>query len=201
MNVQEIDVLEHRSPGLGVVPLLVERWSPRAMSGEALSGSELARLFEAARWAPSSYNDQPWRFLYAHRDSRHWDVFFDLLVDFNRQWADKAAVLIVVLSRRTREKTGGPAPTHSFDTGASWQNLALQGSAMGLVVHGMGGFDYERARRDLQVPAEYAVEAMVAVGHPAVVEALPEGLRKLEMPSGRKEIEEIAFEGLMPSST
>ncbi len=201
MNVQEIDVLEHRSPRHEVVPLLVERWSPRAMSGEALSGSELARLFEAARWAPSSYNDQPWRFLYAQRDSRHWDVFLDLLVDFNRQWADKAAALIVVLSRTTREQTGGPAPTHSFDTGAAWQNLALQGRAIGLVVHGMGGFDYDRARRDLQVPPEYAVEAMVAVGHPADIEALSPDLRNLEVPSGRKEIEEIAFEGMLPSST
>ncbi len=171
------------------------------MSGESLPGSELARLFEAARWAPSSYNDQPWRFLYAHRQSPHWDTFLDLLVDFNRQWADKAAVLIVMLSRTTREENGQPAPTHSFDAGAAWQSLALQGRAMGLVVHGMGGFDYDRARRDLQVPQEYAVEAMAAVGHPATAGALPEGLRELEVPSGRKEIAEIAFEGPMPRST
>ena len=168
------------------------------MSGESLPDSELARLFEAARWAPSSYNDQPWRFLYAHRDSPHWDTFLDLLVDFNRQWADKAAVLIVMLSRTTREKNGQPAPTHSFDAGAAWQNLALQGRAQGLVVHGMGGFDYDRARQDLRVPPEYAVEAMAAVGKPAAVEALPEGLREMEVPSGRKEIAEIAFEGPMP---
>ena len=167
------------------------------MSGESLPDSELARLFEAARWAPSSYNDQPWRFLYAHRDSPHWDTFLDLLVDFNRQWANKAAVLIVMLSRTTREKNGQPAPTHSFDTGAAWQNLALQGRAQGLVVHGMGGFDYDRARRDLQVPPEYAVEAMAAVGKPAAVEALPEDLREMEVPSGRKEISEIAFAGPM----
>lgn len=201
MNVQQIDVFEHRSPDHEVLPLFVERWSPRAMSGEGISDQELAQLFEAARWAPSSYNDQPWRFLYARRDSRHWPRFFDLLVDFNRQWADKAAVLLVLLSRRTREANGQPAPTHSFDTGAAWQNLALQGRALGLVVHGMGGFDYDRARQDLRVPPEYAVEAMVAVGRPAPVDSLPAGLREIEVPSGRKPIEEIAFEGSMPAST
>jgi nitroreductase len=199
MNVREIEATEYRLPKHEVLPLLVDRWSPRAMSGQALSGEELASLFEAARWAPSSYNGQPWRFLYARRGSEHWQQFLDLLVDFNRQWADNAAVLIVILSRKTFENNGKPAPTHSFDTGAAWQNLALQGNALGLVVHGMAGFDYDRARDVLDVPSEYDVEAMVAVGRPAEIEVLPEELREQELPpSDRKEIAEIAFHGPMP---
>jgi nitroreductase len=199
MNVRDIEATEYRSPKHEVLPLLVDRWSPRAMSGQALSGDELASLFEAARWAPSSYNGQPWRFLYARRGSEHWQQFLDLLVDFNRQWAENAAVLIVILSRKTFENNGKPAPTHSFDTGAAWQNLALQGHALGLVVHGMAGFDYDRARDALDVPSEYDVEAMVAVGRPAEIEVLPEELREQELPpSDRKEIAEIAFHGPMP---
>jgi nitroreductase len=116
--------------------LFLDRWSPRAMSGEAISQEELMPLFEAARWAPSSYNNQPWRFLYAHRDTEQWKLFFDLLVEFNQGWARNAGVLVLFISKNTLDMNGEPAPTHSFDTGAAWENLALQGWLKGLVVHG-----------------------------------------------------------------
>lgn len=196
--LESVDVRQHRSPERSVEPLLVERWSPRAMSGEPITHRELLSLFEAARWAPSSYNNQPWRFVWARRDTPGWDLLFELLVDFNQRWSRNAAVLIAVLSRRSFERNGEPSRTHSFDTGAAWMNLALQGTAMGLVVHGMEGFDYDRARDVLDVPEDLAVEAMAAVGRPAPVESLPERLQEREQPSGRKAVHEIAFEGRFP---
>ncbi|MEZ5065927.1 MAG: nitroreductase family protein [bacterium] len=198
LNVDEIDAVERRRPDHEVHPLLVARWSPRAMTGEDLTEEELLSLFEAARWAPSSYNAQPWRFLYARRGSADWERFLDLLGVANRTWAKDAAALIVVVSRKNFERNGKPARTHSFDCGAAWQNLALQGTAMELVVHGMQGFDYDAARRTLEIPDEFEVEAMVAVGRPGSAEDLPEKLQEREEPSDRKPVEQIAFEGRMP---
>jgi nitroreductase len=189
------EMQQYRKAQHSVGPLFINRWSPRAMSGEEMSLDELMSLFEAARWAPSSFNNQPWRFLYARRGREHWESFADLLVDSNKVWARQAAALIVVLSRTTFDHNGKPARTHSFDTGAAWENLALQGAAMGFVVHGMQGFSYSRAKEELQVPDEYAVEAMIAVGKPGKKEELPEELQQREYPSPRKELKEIVFEG------
>jgi nitroreductase len=186
---------QYRKPEHSVGPLFINRWSPRAMSGEEMSLDELMSLFEAARWAPSSFNNQPWRFLFARRGTEHWESFADLLVDSNKVWARQAAALIVVLSKTTFDHNGKPARTHSFDAGAAWENLALQGTAMGFVVHGMQGFSYSRAREELQVPDEYEVEAMIAVGRPGEKEELPEELQQREYPSPRKKLKEIVFEG------
>ncbi len=194
-----VDVSKYRRPDHPVQPWIVNRWSPRALSGEPIRQDELMSLLEAARWAPSSFNGQPWRFFYARRDTEHWTPYFDLMGEFNQQWASNAAVLIVVVSRTTFEHNEKPAATHSFDTGAAWQNLALQAGAMGLVAHGMQGFDYEKAHQMLRLPEQYAVEAMVAVGRPGRREDLPEDMRKREEPSGRKPIEQIAFEGTFRS--
>ena len=193
--IRGTDVAEHRRTEYPVDPIFVERWSPRAMSGEALAETELMSLFEAARWAPSSYNAQPWRFVYAHRGTPHWDRFFGLLVQTNQRWAAQAAVLILVASRTHFEFNDKPSRTHSFDAGAAWQSLALQGARMGLVVHGMQGFDYERARTQLNVPEAFAVQAMIAVGKPGDRGQLPAELQQREHPSDRKAISELVFEG------
>ena len=195
MTVADIDVTKYRKPAHKIEPMLFHRWSPYALSGDAITDEELMVLFEAARWAPSSYNGQPWRFLYARRDSKHWDRFFNLMVEFNQSWTKHAAVLMVVVSRKTFEWNDELAPTHSFDAGAAWQNLALQASRMGLVCHGMQGFDYEKARIDLKVPDEFQVEAMIAVGRPGRREDLPDDLQEREQPSDRKSVAEIAIEG------
>lgn len=184
-----------RSPARPIESIFVRRWSPRAMSGTPIAPDVLATLFEAARWAPSTYNEQEWRFLYAHREGPHWATFFDLLAEGNRAWCHRAGVLVVVLSHRVFVRNGKPNPVHSFDAGAAFENFALQGAAMGLVVHGMMGFDYDRARTALAVPDDYAVEAMIAIGHPGDPADLPESLRKIETPSQRKPVVEIAREG------
>jgi nitroreductase len=175
--------------------LFLDRWSPRAMSGEAVSQEELMVLFEAARWAPSSYNNQPWRFLYAHRDTEHWQTFFDLLVEFNQSWAKNAGVLVLFISKNTFDMNGEPSVTHSFDTGAAWENLALQGWTSGLVVHGMQGFDFERARTALNIPEGFHVNAMAAIGKPGDISALPEGLKERELPSDRRKLDQTICEG------
>ena len=191
--------IDRRETEFEIERTIVGRWSPRAMSGQPLAESDLMRLFEAARWAPSSGNAQPWRFVYARRGAPDWERFLGLLDEGNQLWASAAAVLIIVLSRTVREKDGSPSRTHAFDAGAAWENLALQGTAQGLVVHGMAGFDYDRARDVARVPEEYAVQAMVAVGNPGDPGDLPERLRKRENPSSRRPVREIAFEGVFPS--
>ncbi len=186
---------ENRQADHAVDNLFVDRWSPRAMSGEEVAQADLLVLFEAARWAPSSYNNQPWRILYAHRGSKHWSLFFDLLVDVNKVWARNAGVLLLFISKTTLDLNGKPSITHSFDAGAAWENLALQAALKGYVAHGMQGFDYERAKVTLGIPDGFRVEAMAAVGKPGKKETLPEELQKREVPNGRRKLEETICEG------
>jgi nitroreductase len=189
--------LAERTAAHAIEPLILNRWSQRAMSGEPITKADLMPLIEAARWAPSSYNSQPWRFIYAIHGAPQWNHFTSLLDEFNRSWAPKAGALLVLVSKKEFE-WGGAARTHSFDAGAAWQNFALQGSVSGLVVHGMEGFDYARARELLHVPDDYAVEMMIAVGKPGDVSQLTGELVTMEKPSDRRATSEIAFEGRFP---
>jgi nitroreductase len=175
--------------------LFVNRWSPRAMSGEEISNDDLMGLFEAARWAPSSYNNQPWRFIYAKRNTDHWQTLISLLVEGNKIWAQNAAVIVVVISRKNFEFNEKPAITHQFDAGAAWENLALEATSRGLVTHGMQGFDYKQAREELGVPENFDVMAMIAIGKLGQKENLPLNLQEREYPSDRKPLEEIVMEG------
>jgi nitroreductase len=195
MSSQPADPMKYRRADRPIEDIFLKRWSPRAMSGEPIADEELMTLFEAARWAPSTYNEQEWRFLYARRDTPNWEKFFDLLMAANQVWCRRAALLVVVLSHKVFERNGKPNPVHTFDTGTAFENLALQGAAMGLVVHGMAGFDRDKARTSLDVPDDYAVEAMIALGRPGDPAELPEELRDREMPSGRKPVAEFVREG------
>lgn len=186
---------EKRKADHPIDKLFLDRWSPRAMSGESIAEKELMVLFEAARWAPSAFNNQPWRILYARRDSEHWPLFLSLLVEGNRVWASQAAALLLFVSKTTFDHNGKPARTHSYDTGAAWENLALQALLRGYVAHGMQGFDYERARQELQVPEEYQVEAMAAIGLSGPKESLPEMLQAKETPNDRRPITQSVCEG------
>ena len=165
------------------------------MSGDPITQEEMLTLFEAARWAPSTYNEQEWRFLYALRDTANWRVFFDLLMEANQVWCERAAMLCVVVAHKVFQRNGKPNPVHVFDTGLAFENLALQGTAMGLVVHGMAGFDFNKARTALGVPDDYVVCAMFAVGRPGDPNDLPAELREREEPSQRKPVSEFICEG------
>jgi len=190
--------INNRTTKYSIDDNFLKRYSPRAMSGEAVSKDELMTLFEAARWAPSAYNVQPWRFIYAMRETKEFDILLSLLVDFNKTWCIKAGALIAVISKKTSENAKGEKKentTHSFDAGSAWENLALQASKMNLVAHGMSGLDYALAKEKLSIPDDYSVEMMIAVGKHGKIEDLPEAMRAGEKPSDRKPLEEIVFEG------
>lgn len=189
-----MNVRDFRKAEQTVSDIFINRWSPRAMSPEEIDDKALLSLVEAARWAPSSNNNQPWRFIYARRNTPHWNTFFNLLTESNQAWAKNAALLLVVISKTTFD-SGKPSRTHSYDTGAAWVSFALQASLNNLYAHGMQGFDYDRAKEVLHVPDDYQVEAMIAVGKKGRKEDLPDHLQEREFPSGRKSIAEIAMEG------
>jgi nitroreductase len=174
--------------------MFVDRWSPRAMSGVAIAAAELMVLFEAARWAPSSRNFQPWRMLYALRDTPHWQLFLGLLSESNRHWAQLGGALVLFISSRTFDD-GRQSVTHGFDTGAAWENFALQASQRDLVVHGMQGFDYARARTELAIPEQFELHAMAVVGKPGDAALLPENQRARERPNDRRPVAQTVCEG------
>jgi len=167
------ETTSHRHADYDILPLILNRWSPRAMTGESLHDDEIFPLFEAARWAPSSFNGQPWRFIVARREKvTDFDSFLHMLVPQNAAWAKDAAALVVVAARRTFERNNRPSRTHVLDTGAAWENLALEAARRGLVAHGMEGFDYERAQRELSIPPEFEVVAMIAIGRRARIRTM-----------------------------
>jgi nitroreductase len=196
----KIPGLTARKPAHPIDPFFADRWSPRSFLADPISDEDLLTLFEAARWAPSSFNNQPWRFLYARRDSEHWPLFFDLLVEQNKAWAKNAAVLVLVISNTQFDHNGKPSPTHSFDAGAAWQNLALQAWLKGYAAHGMQGFDYEAAQKVLEIPKEFKVEAMIVLGKEGPKEALPPEVQEREKPSQRRPLNETIVEGKFSSS-
>lgn len=180
-------------------PLFLNRWSPRAFSGEAMPQAELLTLLEAARWAPSSSNIQPWRFVYARRDTPHWERLFGLLNPFNQAWAQSASALVIVISKTSSTAPGStearPNRTHGFDAGAAWASLALQATLSGWQAHGMAGIHYDQAPDALGLPEGYEVHAAVAIGRPGDPATLPEALRARETPSTREPLGKLAFEG------
>lgn len=191
-----------RTPDHPIDSQFPARWSPRAFTPEALPEATLHTFFEAARWAPSSYNSQPWRFVYARRDTTHWNQFLGFLNEFNQSWAKEAAAIVIVISKTTFVPPGGkdevPAPTHSFDTGSAWGYFALQASLAGWGAHGLAGIDRDKIRTELKVPPQYAIEAAVAIGRPGDPASLPEGLQKREFPSPREPLSKLVAEGHFP---
>ncbi len=181
----------------------LNRWSPRAFTGEAISEADLLTMIEAGRWAASSYNSQPWRFLYARRDTAHFAKFLGLLNEFNAGWAKTASALVVMVSNSVMLPPGQekpvPSHSHSFDAGTASGYFALQASLMGWQAHGMVGFDMERAFAELNVPQGYRVEAAYAVGRPGDKAMLPEFLQGREQPSPRNALTAIAMEGGFPA--
>jgi nitroreductase len=185
-----------------VDPIFTTRWSPRAFDGSTIPDADLHTIFEAARWAPSAFNVQPWRFLYAKRESPDWERFLSLLIPWNQSWAHSASVLIYICSDTLIEtKPGQPAPahTHSFDAGAAWASLALQATMLGYHAHGMAGVEWDRARVELKVPDRFRIDAACVIGRTGSLDVLDEKNRAREKPSDRRPIAEIAFAGDFPA--
>jgi len=185
--------INNRSTEYDIDDIFLERHSPRAMSGQAVSRNEIMTLLDAAHWAPSASNVQPWRFLYAIKGTEDFNLFLSFLTERNQLWCKNAGALIIELSKKTNNEK--MVPTHSFDAGSAWENLALQGSKMNLVIHGMAGYNLEPLVKELNISDEYKVEVMIAMGKPGKREDLPEELQEREKPSLRKDLKEIVFEG------
>ncbi|MEI6378234.1 MAG: nitroreductase family protein [Candidatus Falkowbacteria bacterium] len=145
--------------------LLLNRWSSRRMSDQPITQAELMSLFEAARWAPSSYNEQPWRFIYALPGDDCWQDYFNLLTENNQAWVSKAATLVVAVSKQFYERDHSANAAAGFDVGAAVENIALEAGARGLAFHVLGGIDYAKATEQVGLPEGYKVEVMLAIGH------------------------------------
>ncbi|MEO5640919.1 MAG: nitroreductase family protein [Sphingomicrobium sp.] len=186
-----------RSTAHPIDPIFLDRWSPRAFDGSVMPEADLLTMLDAARWAASSFNYQPWRFLYALRGTPDFDRFLNLLMPFNAAWAKAASALLIVVSDRemVMGDKSNPSHSHSFDAGAAWAQLALQATRMGYHTHGMAGVDFDRARTELSVPDRFRLEAAIAVGRIGDPATLPDKLREREFPSDRKPLDEIAYPG------
>lgn len=190
-----LSIPNHRAPEAEVDPMFTGRWSPRAFSPEPLSPGAVASLFEAARWAPSCFNEQPWLFVYG-TDPEERELFMKVLSKGNRIWAVNAPLLAVVFARRTFGQSGKPNRWAPFDCGAAWVSLAFQARSMGLYAHGMAGFSREKAYELLGVPEEdYEAMAAIAVGKYGDRDALPDKVRENEQPNTRKPLAEVAVKG------
>lgn len=191
-----------RTSEFDIDPMFLDRWSPRAFTGEAMEETVLLTILEAAHWAPSASNYQPWRFIYTLNTAPDWDRFVGLLNESNQVWARSASALIFLFSDSLSRKDDGSEPkplrSHSFDTGAAWAMLSLQALRSGYLAHAMGGVDFERASGELGAPTGFRAEAAVAVGRRANPDDLPEHLKAREVPNRRKNLSEVAFPGGFP---
>ena len=169
---------------------------PRAISGRGVEREKLAALFEAARWAPSCFNEQPWKYVFATRDDpQAFETLASLLVEGN-SWAKEAHVLAISVARLSFQRNGRPNPHAWHDVGAASENMFLQATELGLCMHEMAGFDRARARQVLGLDADHDPVAMIAIGYPGRPDDLPEKLRERELePRVRLSVERFVFEG------
>jgi nitroreductase len=175
-----------------VDPIFLDRWSPRAMSPEPIPADTLASLFEAARWAPSSSNEQSWLFMYADQPAAL-EKYRAILVEQNRVWADKAPVLMVLFARRNFMRNGQPNRHYAFDAGAAWMCLALQARKCGLYAHAMAGFDADKAYALFGVDKnQFEAMAAIVIGKYGDPSQLPSALQEREKPNDRKPLSEVA---------
>ena len=189
----------NRQPDHPINPMFTDRWSPRALTGEPIPEATLMTLLEAARWAPSSFNSQPWRFIWARRDTPAWGPLFETLHPINQSWAQRASALVMVVSRTQWVPPGKTEPAalgaHAFDTGAAWASLAFQAHLSGWQTHAIGGFDRDRARANLDVPADCAVHAVIAIGRRGDAAVLTDEQRAREQPNARHPLSTLVAEG------
>ncbi|AVQ99774.1 malonic semialdehyde reductase [Oceanobacillus picturae] len=189
------DVNQFRKTRYDIDPIYIKRWSPRSFSNQKVSEEVLSSVFEAARWAPSAANVQPWRFVFASSEQDK-ETFLSFINEGNVIWCKNAPVLIAVISKMEEERFGGNNPAHAFDTGTAWGFLSLEAARKGLITHAMGGFNKEKAKEALSIPDGYQVHAIVALGYQGEKSSLEEAYQKREVPSPRNEVETFVSEGV-----
>jgi len=177
--------------------LIRHRWSPRAFSDKPLEPVILASLFEAARWAPSSSNEQPWAYLVATKDNpEDFAKMVSVLVEFNADWAKNAPVLALAVSHLKFQSNGNPNRNAFYDTGAATILFSLEATARGLYVHQMAGFDPAKAKHVFEIPADWEPIAAFAIGYPGDPNALSQKLQDREVaPRTRKPLSEFVMSG------
>ncbi|MFI4910056.1 MAG: nitroreductase family protein [Sedimentisphaeraceae bacterium JB056] len=174
-------------------PMFTDRWSPRSFNGELLESWEIESLLEAARWAPSCYNEQPWSFAFT-KSKEDIKLFSEALVELNQQWAPKAGMLMFLIYKKDFEQTGKPNNWAYFDAGAAWMSLAFQARKIGLYTHGMAGFDRNKAAEILKVDlSTHDIAEAIAVGHIDSKDKLPDKFIDMETPNDRKDLDKMIW--------
>jgi len=197
LSAIEVNNLKHAPAIEGVLPVIHNRWSPRSFADRDVSSADLKKVFEAARWTASSYNEQPWRFFIGTRNSVTYKKILSTLIEFNQAWASHAPVLILGVARPTFTQNDSPNRVALYDLGAAASYLTLQAFALGLATHQMAGFDVEAARAALGIPADYVFGAVIALGYQGEPAALPEGpmLAQETAPRQRKPLSDFVLSG------
>jgi nitroreductase len=196
--LEGIELMQKSAPSdFPVHELIRERWSPRAFADKPVAPNVLRSLFEAARWAPSSSNEQPWAYLVASRDDKEdFAEMLSVLVEFNASWAKSAPVLAIAVAQLAFAKNNTPNRNAQYDTGAATALLSMEATAHGLAVHQMAGFDPEKARQSFGIPAGWEAIAAIAIGYPGDPASLPQPLKDRELaPRTRKPIAEFVMAG------
>ncbi|MGB3591381.1 MAG: nitroreductase family protein [Nonlabens sp.] len=196
MNAEKTDLLKSTPTDYEIIDVIKNRWSPRTFADTPISNQDLRVLFEAGRWAPSSYNMQPWSIVWGVKGSEQYDRIFDCLDEFNQGWAKNAPVLLLgVMDKKTPEGKDNFHALH--DLGQFTANMAIQAQSMGIALHQMAGVDFDKARKEFKFPDNYHVATGIALGHyGGNVQEVPEGVRDAETaPRERKKQEEFTFNG------
>lgn len=195
LTASEVNKMKYAQPSTeGVLPLILERWSPRAFAERDVNPADLKTIFEAGRWAPSSYNEQPWRFFVGHRNSETYKKILDALVPFNQDWAKSSPVLILGVARMRFSHNDSPNNYAPHDLGAAMALMALQATALGLAAHQMAGFDWVKARESFEIPEAYAMGSVMALGYHGELADLADKFQAQEQsPRSRKPLNEIVF--------
>lgn len=189
--MKKINMNEFRQSTYDIDPVFINRWSPRAFQTKEVPDDVLFSLFEAARFAPSAGNLQPWRFMIA-RSEKEKERFYSFIMEGNLLWCKTAPVLALLLSKASTEH--GPNISHEIDAGAAWSHLSIAAAQKGLITRAMGGFYRAQARALLHIPEDYDPLLIIAIGYQADKEILPESLQDREIPTGRRSLDEILFE-------
>ena len=195
LSISEVNRVKQAPAVEGVLPLFHSRWSPRSFSEREVGPADLHKVFEAARWAASSYNEQPWRFLAGTRNSPTYKKILDTLIPFNQMWASSSAALILGTAKSTFSHNGAPNRVALYDLGAASSYLTLEAAGLGLATHQMAGFDADAARKAFEIPEDYLIGAVIALGY----QGEPGALKNEQMAAqeigarSRKPLNEVVF--------
>ncbi len=196
LTASEADAVKKAPSVDGVLPAIHERWSARSFADRDLNRAVLKNLFEAARWAASSNNEQPWRFVVGRRGDATWEKIYETLAPTNRKWAYRAPVLILGAAHTRFSKTGAKNAYALYDLGAANAYLTLEGAVLGLTAHQMAGYDHEAARKALEIPADYSLGTVIALGYQGEPVALGDQtlIERETTARTRKPLNEIVFD-------